>query len=179
MMTSTETPTVRTRTCSRLMAVVLPLALSLAACQGTISDKGQPAGGGNGNGNGNGSGSGNDPIDTTQTTAQLCAKLGPTLHVGWTRLRRLTRAEYNHTVRDLLGIADTNPAGAISPDEQIGPFFSNAIAPITDLIVQQHQEAAAKLAVTATSSMAKIAGCDLTADTNDTCAKSFIGQFGQ
>ncbi len=103
---------------------------------------------------------------------------GGGLSVGRTRLRRMSRSQFNHTVRDLLGITGT-PADAISPDERIGPFYSNAIAPITDLLVQQHDEVAAALAQQAMPRMNEIAGCDLAADTGTTCAASFIDHFGE
>src|SRR5262245_3050151 len=142
-------------------------ALAAAACQGVISDKGAGPGGP----------PGTLPPGTTDTTATLCAQAGPGLHVGRTRLRPLTRTQSNNTVRDLLGVTD-GPAAAISPDERIGPFFSNAIAPITDLIVQQHQEVAARLATSVQPRMAQIAPCDLAADTGDTCARQFLDDFG-
>ena len=146
----------------RLGAWAVPLVV-LLGCKGVISDKG----GGNGTGGGG----------TTQTVADLCKQEGPGLHVGRTLLRRLSRPQFNNTVRDLLGITD-NPAAALSPDERIGPFTSNGIAPITDLIVQQHGEVAARVAAEAAPNMGRISPCDLTADSTDTCARQFITSFG-
>ena len=88
----------------------------------------------------------------------------------------MTRSEFNHTVRDLLGTTGT-PADALAPDESIGPFFSNAIAPVTQLLVQQHDELAAALAEQASAKMNTIAGCDLAAG-GTTCAAQFIQNFG-
>jgi hypothetical protein len=96
-------------------------------------------------------------------------------HVGLTKLRRLTRSEFNHTVRDLIGI-DTSPADLISPDERIGPFDSNATAPITELLVQQHGEVAASLARSAVGRMAEISACDLASDA--ACPAQFVASFG-
>jgi hypothetical protein len=96
-------------------------------------------------------------------------------HVGLTKLRRLTRSEFNHTVRDLIGI-DTSPANLISPDERVGPFDSNATAPITELLVQQHGEVAAGLARSAMARMSEIAPCDLAADA--ACPAQFVASFG-
>ena len=87
----------------------------------------------------------------------------------------MTRSEFNHTVRDLLGTTGT-PADALAPDESIGPFFSNAIAPVTQLLVQQHDELAAALAEQASTKMNTIAGCDLAAG-GTTCAAQFIQNF--
>jgi hypothetical protein len=89
----------------------------------------------------------------------------------------MTRPELNHTVRDLLGISN-DPAASIAPDERIGPFFSNGIAPPTNLIVQQHAEVAAAIAAAAQPRMNEIAGCNLATDTTTTCAKQFIADFG-
>ncbi|HWO09767.1 MAG TPA: DUF1588 domain-containing protein [Polyangiaceae bacterium] len=92
-------------------------------------------------------------------------------------MRRLTRDQFNNTVADLIG-ASGEPANAIAPDEKIGPFHSNAIAPITDLIVEQHQEVAKLLAADATTRMGTLAACDLNADSTGTCARQFIEDFG-
>lgn len=110
------------------------------------------------------------------SSASSCVDKGP-LQVGLTRLRRLTRSEFNHTVRDLLG-STGDPADAISPDERIGPFDSNATAPITDLLVQQHSEVAAALASAAQSRMSQLVPCNLAADTSNDCATNFIEGFG-
>ena len=100
-----------------------------------------------------------------------------TLRIGRTRLRRMTRSQLDHTVRDLLG-STGSPANAVSPDESIGPFYSNAIAPITDLIVQQYDEVAAALAEQAVPRMASLSPCNLAADTSTACASQFIDAFG-
>ena len=73
---------------------------------------------------------------------------------------------------------DDDPASAIAPDERIGPFDSNTTAPITDLLVQQHGEVAAALALRAQPRMSEIAGCDLAADTTSACASEFVERFG-
>ena len=100
---------------------------------------GSSTGGSAASGTGGNSGSAGGSVD------DLCAQNMGVLRVGRTRLRRLTRTQVNNTLRDLVG-ATGNPASAIAPDEQIGPFYSNAIAPVTDLIVQQHQEVAKGIA---------------------------------
>lgn len=121
--------------------------------------------------NGNGSSTNGAPAAPVDCSA------GAPAHVGLTRLRRLTRTELNNTVRDLLGI-DTDPAAAISPDERVGPFDSNATAPITDLLVQQHGEVAASLARVAQARMSELSPCNLAADTTPACATQFIERFG-
>lgn len=120
----------------------------------------------------------NDPTPTTpDELAQACAEFNGVLNVGLTKLRRLTRDQLDNTVRDLLGVTG-NPASALAPDERIGPFNSNAIAPITDLLVQQHQEVAASLAQAAQARMNELSPCDLAADSGTTCATEFVQTFG-
>jgi hypothetical protein len=144
-----------------LAAVLAVLAVPAAACTGHIET---PGGRG-------------DPGTGSDSAALACAKSGGTLNAGVTPLRRLTRDQYNNTVHDLLG-ATGQPADNLADDEKIGPFHSNAIAPITDLEVQQHQEVAASLALAAIPHMAQISPCDLAADTGTTCATQFISQLG-
>jgi hypothetical protein len=98
------------------------------------------------------------------------------MQVGLTRLRRMTRSQLNHTVRDLLGVQGT-PADALAPDEKVGPFDANAIAPVTDLLVQQHGEIADALATQVAPRMAELAGCDLVTG-GTTCATDFVQRFG-
>jgi hypothetical protein len=81
-------------------------------------------------------------------------------------------------LRDLLGVTGT-PADVLSEDERIGPFYSNAIAPITELQVQQHSELAATLALSVKNRMKELSPCDLDADTGTTCATRFVTAFGQ
>src|SRR5689334_17413463 len=116
----------------------------------------------------------NPPPDTT---AEACAAAKGVLNAGLTKVRRLTRDQFNNTVRDLLLTTGT-PADALAPDERMGPFASNAVAPITELLVQQHQEVAAKLALDAKARMAQLSPCDLAADTGSTCATKFVTEFG-
>jgi hypothetical protein len=163
-------------------APVLCAALVALGCQGTIdSPQGAapaPSGAGGSSGNGS-SGTGGDPMTgISGDPAELCAQQSDTLRIGRTRLRRLTRTQLDNTVRDLLG-AEGTPADAIAPDERIGPFYSNAIAPITDLLVQQHAEVAARLAQAAATRMQALSPCDLTQAADTSCASQFIQSFGQ
>ncbi len=123
-------------------------------------------------------GTGGEPPLPPDDVERDCTAMNGVMNEGLTRLRRMTRVEYNNTVRDLVG-AGGAPADAISPDERIGPFASNAIAPITELIVEQHMEVAAALARDAATRMATLAPCDLAADSGTTCATRFITEFGQ
>ncbi len=116
---------------------------------------------------------GSDSSPQTNSGRELCDS-SAVLDVGLSKLRRLTRTQLNNTLRDLVG-AQGEPAAMLVPDERIGPFDSNSIAPVDDLIVVQHQELAAKVAAEAMPRSAEIAGCDLA---TEGCADQFIDGFG-
>ncbi len=98
--------------------------------------------------------------------------------VGRQPLRRLTRAQYTKTVRDLLGI-DTDVADGFPIDERMGAFESNAIAPISNLGVEQYMSAAETLAIDAmTLHRDEVVGCDPVAMGEDACAEAFIRTMG-
>jgi len=127
-------------------------------------------GGASGGSSGGASGTGAEPTD-----AACDAQTGSALKIGRSRLSRLTRTQLDHTLRDLLGVTG-NPSSSLTPDQTVGPFASNALAVPTDLIVQQHQELAAKVALGAQSRQADVAGCDLAS--GDDCVRSFVTSFG-
>ena len=117
---------------------------------------------------------------TVDPVVMNCMASNGILNAGLTPARRLTRDQFNNTVRDLIGATGT-PADALALDEKIGPFNSNAIAPVDDTLVQQHAELAASLALAAKARMAQISPCDLNSDTgtSTTCATRFVTEFGK
>src|SRR5690606_33978547 len=117
------------------------------------------------------------PTMGSDAATTACAQLGDGTHAGVTKLRRLTQTQFNNTVRDLLGF-DARPATAFALDERIGPSQSNAIAPVTPLLVQQHDEVALSLATRAAAQLTELTPCDLEAG-GDTCAAQFIAEFGR
>lgn len=96
--------------------------------------------------------------------------------LGHTPLRRLTRFEYDNVVRDLLG-DDSAPARAFTPDETIGGFDVNTLAPLTDKQLDEYFEAAEDLAESfvATQLDAWVA-CD---PVDDACLEAFVRDFGK
>jgi hypothetical protein len=71
---------------------------------------------------------------------------------GLAPLRRLTLEQYVNTIRDLLGVSD--PITADLPvDEGAGGFYSNIIAPITELQVEKYRAAAEVLAARAVENL--------------------------
>ena len=97
-----------------------------------------------------------------------------------TPIRRLTRFEYNRTVRDLLG--DTsNPADLLPPEEEVAGFNNQAAAlTSSDLLIEQYMKVAEDVSARAVGNMgALIPDCDPDLDGNDVCASSFIQDFGK
>lgn len=109
---------------------------------------------------------GGDPDDPA--TQCMDADVGPTA------LRRLTARQYDHTIRDLLGL-DGGYTAEFSPDERIGAFKSNGSAAVVELQVEEYMTAAEAVATDATSDLAGLLPCDVTE--GDTCAQQFLADF--
>jgi hypothetical protein len=151
---------------------ILGSGLAIAACVGSIGDGGDGMGGMGGSvgaGPGGASGSG------ASTTQAVCTTLSP----GASPLRRLTQAEYDNTVRDLLGDT-TSPATAFPPDQRQGDFSNTAVAlTVSPLLAQSYQSAAEALATTAVGHLSTIVPCDTAAMGEEACATQFIATFGK
>jgi hypothetical protein len=96
---------------------------------------------------------------------------------GHNPLRRLTRTQYNNTVRDLLGVAG-DPAGAFGVDEEDTGFASNNRAPLTDLQLEKYQQAADTIADNAVANIANVLKCAPGTAEGD-CVDQFIRSFGK
>ncbi|MGB8223530.1 MAG: DUF1592 domain-containing protein [Polyangiales bacterium] len=97
-----------------------------------------------------------------------------------TPIRRLTRFEYNNTVRDLLG--DTsNPADVLPPEEEVAGFNNQAAAlTSSDLLVEQYMKVAEEVSARAIGNLdTLLPDCDPGIDGSDACALSFIRGFGK
>ncbi len=169
-------------------------------------DDGGGAGGGSGGGSGSGSGggsgsSGGGAVDAGQALAPPCPTVGlgtsvfnaacnagaPT--VNWSPMRRISRAEYNNMVRDLLGDS-TQPAGKFVSESPLAigvNFLANTCTGVgasDTYIPQQYLEAAealAQAAVADTNSLSNLlarsgvnAAC---ATQGDACAQAFVSAF--
>ncbi len=94
-------------------------------------------------------------------------------------LRRLTQAEYNNTVRDLLGDS-SNPANSFPPDQKVGEFSNTAISlTVSPLLAQSYESAAETLAANAIANLKSLTTCDTTVTGEDACAQQFIVTFGK
>ncbi len=107
---------------------------------------------------------------------RACQEKAGVLATGRTPLRRLTRSELDNSVRALLQV-EAMAASSVTPDEKMGPFYSNAIAPVDELAVEQYQELAVRVAEAVAPRAAAIAGCELGGDA--TCPARFIESFGR
>jgi hypothetical protein len=115
------------------------------------------------------------PQDREGVTAACALKKG-VIDAGRTPLRRLTRSEIDRSLSLLLGV-DAKARETLTPDEKMGPFYSNAVAPVDELAVTQFSELAERVALAAATKMQELAGCNLESD--PACPAAFIGRFGR
>jgi hypothetical protein len=143
--------------CSAILCV-----LSLAGCSGSIGSGGRA---------GDDSGGGDNTVNDN---------IAKSLCVVDTPIRRLTRFEYNNTVRDLLGDT-TNPADILPPEEEVAGFNNQAAALTTsDLLIEQYMKVAEGVSTRAVQNLGAImADCDPDIDGQDVCAIAFIENFGK
>jgi len=151
--------------CSRLAAAATAgAALLFAACNGAIGDAPFVEG------------PGGLPGRTTRTTEPVCLP-SAARSVAAEPLRRLTHDELDHVLRDLLRVSG-HPSERLDPDERIGPFASNGIAPVSRVTVEQYQTLAEQVAVAVTADIDALVPCDRAALGDDACARELIGDLG-
>jgi hypothetical protein len=96
-----------------------------------------------------------------------------------TPFHRMSRFEYDNTVRDLLG-DDSNPALALPPDEASTGFDNQSSSlGVTELSAEQYLEVAEQVAGRAVKNLPALLGCDPKAIGESACAQSFIKDFGK
>lgn len=138
------------------------VALLLAGCQGMITD---PAGDPSGKGTGEGSG----PNAATPPSELM---------------RRLTRAEYWNTVKDLLGPGATTTQ-VLPADDQVAGYDNNAqVLGIGPLLLEKYAMAAEELvgsalAVTNPEGRARLLTCDFSGANETPCARQILASFGR
>jgi hypothetical protein len=152
------------------------LALAAAACTGYIGSASQTGGDLAGSNPGTGTGGGSGP-GSGGTVASAPAALDP----GRVTIRRLNRAEYDNTVRDLLGTSQT-PGATTFPDDvpQVG-FDNNGdlqtLSPLQFTLYQQAAESLAAEAITpGTAEYTSLFTCDVSTGTS--CAQTLITNLG-
>jgi hypothetical protein len=104
-----------------------------------------------------------------------CKNIDP----GPSPIRRLTRSEYDNTVRDLLG--DTRRLGHGFPGEEITLGFSNnaETRSVSDALVESYMAAAEQLAKDAVAKLSTLLPCDPAKSGEATCVDTFLDTFGK
>ena len=169
---------------------VATLVLGAAGCMGGIGGQGGP-----GSGSGGGENPG-QPVQPGQPNPGNNSMVGgaPTMPgkpgdspsnarpadpstAGPMPLRRLTRREYNNTVKDLLG--DTSrPADSFPPDHEAEFTFKRA-GLVATLDASRFSSAAESLAAAAEAKFATLIPCAPAAPSDEEpCARKFIDSFG-
>ena len=147
---------------------LVALAALAAACAGSIVD---PDGEGSTNGPGP---NGQEPAPGPSIASACVDPKIPDVSVQ--PLRRMTRLEYDNTVRDLLGDT-TRPAEAFSPDEAVAGFDANAVAAISKLQTEDFLDTAETLAKTAVAEkLSDWVSCDIA---QTSCIAPFVDSFGK
>ena len=166
----------QTPTRPRLLATLLCCGPLLAlGCTGSIGE-GRPSPGtgnvpGSGTGPGGSPGSGNAPVAPDAPRTCSASQLGPS------PLHRLTRLEYDNTIRELLG-EDLKLAREFNDDERAGNFTGNSFTPISEMQFTQYATAATAAADRVVALLPRLVPCDLAGDAVG-CATQFIKQFGR
>ncbi len=145
---------------------IRPLVLLALACTGaTLAACGTGRIGGAG-----------DEQNPPSVSGPLCT--GGIADPGPAPIRRLTRFEYNATVRDLLGDT-TEPAKNFPSEEESYGFTNNAnVMGVTPVLAEQYLAAAEQLAARAVTRPELFPVCNVGARGEAACGRAFIEKFG-
>ena len=140
-----------------LPAVVL--ATGAASCVGNLGD-----------------GPGGDGSDPGKTPL-VCD--GLSIHPGEAPARRMTRFEYDNTVRDLLG--ETVSASASFPADEVSGIFNNQADTlvVSQLLAEGYMNASEAVAANAVKQLDTLVGCDPKQSSEQACGAQFIESFGK
>jgi hypothetical protein len=95
-----------------------------------------------------------------------------------TPLHRITREQYDNSIRDLLGVSG-RPSLGLGADEKLAAFFSNSVSPVSRLSVEQYRDVAEEVATQAvTERLEALVGCSA-AEQDAACALRFVEGFGR
>jgi len=101
------------------------------------------------------------------------------MRTGQTPMRRLTRTEYNNSVRFLLNDT-TNPALKFPVDDSGPILLSNVASSVDGLFAEKYRRAAENLAAEAVKDLSQLLPCNFQSDyEKDACSVEFIGSFGR
>jgi hypothetical protein len=100
----------------------------------------------------------------------------PSIRPGPAPVRRMTRFEYDNTVRDLLGDT-TSPARDFGAEEEANGFSNNAANLVTSsALAEKYMRAAEGIAERATVDLSTLMACPMGSD-EDACSRAFIAAF--
>jgi hypothetical protein len=186
-----------------LQSTALALALTFAGCTGSIMGDGatasgnKPTGsggnmpGGNMPGGNNSPNGANTPVTDPNTGAMLppvgasplepsrdtpaCKNITP----GPAPIRRLTRTEYDATVRDLLG--EDKKLAKDFPNEELDDSFDNSAQTrsVSDVLAEKYGSAAESIAKSVVAKIDSVVGCDAAKDGDEACLNKFFDGFGK
>lgn len=106
--------------------------------------------------------------------SNACLSVDP----GPSPIRRMTRFEYNNTVRDLLGDT-TSPAAGFGAEEEALGFNNNAANLVTSsTLAEKYMLAAEGISARVTEKLSRILPCDPAHIGEEPCAREFIDRFG-
>ncbi len=123
-----------------------------------------------------------EPTDGTPTGGSDDGGPAPETNVSVAGVRRLSRDEYDNTVRDLLG-ETSRPGSKLLPEDIYEPFdndftLQTATTPLIDALEALARDiSAATLADPARKAM--VLGCTPTGPQDTACMRSFIASFGR
>ncbi len=123
-----------------------------------------------------GEGPGGDGVDPAKVPL-VCD--GVTIHPGEAPARRMTRFEYDNTVRDLLG--DTTAPSSSFPADEVSGIFNNQADTlvVTQLLAEGYMNAAEAVAGHAVKQLGTLVGCDPMTSSEQACGAQFIETFGK
>ncbi len=157
---------------------LLPASFLALACSGEIGEPRSTGHSATGSTSAQAPGSTNQPGATVGAADGFVCSESAKGKVGESPLRRLTRVEYDNTVRDLVG--DTTGLGSnFVADGVLGGFENNADQPATTLVATQYSEAAQQIAAAAVKNMSRLSTCDTAKAGEAECAQQFVRQFGK
>jgi hypothetical protein len=164
-----------------LVSLLSGAALTAAGCMGDI-DRG--AGGartapnaGPGGPGPSGAPGGGEPVLPPGAAAPPSSSTCPVDRLGPAPLHRLTRMEYDNTIRELIG-EDLKLSKEFVFDEKAGEFAANFFTPLTEVQFAQYATAAEAVAEKAAANLARVVPCDAAADAAG-CGDRFVRQFGR
>src|SRR4051812_26586643 len=158
----------------------LAVAIALGACSGTI-DPANPGGPGPAKSPPAMTPGGEPlpPIGASPLEPDRKSAACKTVKPGPAPLRRLTRAEFDNTIADLIG-EDKHLAQAFPPEELKAGFDNNAeVRSVSDLLAEGYSAAAEQVGKAVTSKLGAMLACDPVRDGEPTCLDRFFDGFGK